>query len=174
MSAQLGATVRVARATQRILVGVALAAAGAPGSASAKDLRGRFGAGFHAGLGSVPAISLRYALPTGDPKVSVLVEADGGAAIGSARPDVLAGGRVLYGLVAEDNMNLYAGVGAFFLVQSGAPAARIQPALGAHFFMFGLENLGLSAEWGLNIDLGIPAAVETVGGAPAVAVHYYF
>jgi hypothetical protein len=166
--------VSVARARRVVVMGAVLAAAGTPATAGAKDLRGRFGAGFHAGLGSVPAISVRYALPTGDPKVSIVVEADGGASIGGATTDVLAGGRVLYGLVAEDNMNLYAGVGGFFVVQGGGPAARIQPALGAHFFLFGLENLGLSAEWGVNVDFGVPAALATVGGAPAVAVHYYF
>ncbi len=51
---------------------------------------------------------------------------------------------------------------------------RLQPALGAEFFLYGLENLGFSTEWGLNLDLAKTTRVDTISGGPAVAVHYYF
>jgi hypothetical protein len=44
------------------------------------------------------------------------------------------------------------------------------------FFFFGLERLGLSAEFGVNVDVG-PGIVDvatTSGTAASVGVHYYF
>lgn len=143
--------------------------------ASANDLRGRVGFGFHAGLGSVSALSARYALPTSRPEVNVQVELDAGVAIAEgAEPQVVAGGRGLYGVVAEDNLSLYAAAGAFYVQDPERSRVRIQPAVGAQFFFFGLENLGFGVEWGLNLDLGDEPAIQTISGAPAVTVHYWF
>ena len=69
-------------------------------------------------------------------------------------------------------MNLYLGVGAGYL--GGPGTIRVQPGIGAQFFLFGLENLGFSAEWGVNVDLGSTYALTTFGSGPAAAVHYYF
>ena len=144
-------------------------------TAEANDLRGRFGLGFHAGLGSVSAISVRYALPTKSPAINVQLEVDGGFAAGdSVDTELVAGGRLLYGLVAEDNLSLYGAAGAHYVAMGPIDFVRVQPALGAQFFMFGLENLGFGVEWGLNIDLGESTGVRTVSGAPAVTAHYWF
>ena len=51
---------------------------------------------------------------------------------------------------------------------------RVQPAVGAQFFFFGLENLGFSVEWGVNADFGEGYRVATFGTGPAAAVHYWF
>ena len=143
--------------------------------ASANDLRGRVGFGFHAGLGSVSALSMRYALPTGRPEVNVQLELDAGVAYADdVDLQLVAGGRGLYGVVAEDNLSLYVAAGAVYVQDPTASRVRIQPAIGAEFFFFGLENLGFGVEWGLNLDLGDEPAVETVSGAPAVTVHYWF
>ncbi|MBM4367530.1 MAG: hypothetical protein FJ102_15060 [Deltaproteobacteria bacterium] len=143
--------------------------------AEANDLRGRFGLGFHAGLGSVSAVSVRYAIPTKSPAVNVQLELDGGFAVASgADTELVAGGRLLYGLVAEDNLALYGAGGAHYVSAAGSDFVRVQPALGAEFFMFGLENLGFGVEWGLNVDLGESTGLRTVSGAPAVTVHYWF
>ncbi|MDP2307859.1 MAG: hypothetical protein Q8P18_17670 [Pseudomonadota bacterium] len=143
--------------------------------ADAKDLRSRFGLGFHEQFGSVSAISVRYGLPTGKPTSNVQIEVDAGVDLAAlTEPKLFAGGRLLYSVVAEDNMNLYLGAGAGYLVDGLEGIVRVQPVVGAEFFFFGLENLGFSVEWGANVDLGAAWAVKTVGTSPAVAAHYYF
>lgn len=143
--------------------------------AHASDLRGRFGFGFHAGIGSVSALSARYALPTKDPKINVQVELNAGTEIRTDAPmQLVAGGRLLYGVVAEDNLSLYVAAGAAYASESTWTGVRLLPAMGAEFFLFGLENLGWGVEWGLQIDLGSESAVRTVSGGPAVTVHYWF
>ncbi|MBM4391415.1 MAG: hypothetical protein FJ090_09865 [Deltaproteobacteria bacterium] len=143
--------------------------------AEANDLRGRLGLGFHAGLGSVSAVSVRYAIPTKSPAIDVQLELDGGFAVApGADTELVAGGRILHSLVAEDNLSLYGAGGAHYVSAAGSDFVRVQPALGAEFFMFGLENLGFGVEWGLNVDLGESTGLRTVSGAPAVTVHYWF
>lgn len=143
--------------------------------ADAKDLRSRFGIGFHQQFGSVTALSARYGLPTGKPTSNVQIEVDVGADLAAlTEPRFFAGGRLLYSVVAEDNMNLYLGAGGGYVVDGPDGVVRLQPVAGAEFFFFGLENLGFSVEWGVNVDLGAAWAVKTVGSAPAVGVHYYF
>lgn len=143
-------------------------------TAQAKDLGNRLAVGANAHLGSVPALSVRYGLPTGKEELNIQVEVLAGVrATAGTSTDALAGGRVLYGMVAEDNMNLFVGAGAGLHVQADEPVFRLQPVMGADFFLFGLENLGFTAEWGLNVDLGDPSTVATsasIGGG----VHYWF
>ncbi len=144
-------------------------------SAQAGDHRGRLGFGFHAGLGTVPALSARYALPTASAKVNAQVELDLGIDTGGGQGlSMVAGGRVLYGVVAEDNLSLYVAGAAAYVADPDGYAIRIQPAVGTEFFFFGLENLGFGVEWGLNLDLGESFRLQTIGGAPAVTVHYWF
>ncbi|MCB9777497.1 MAG: hypothetical protein H6742_02940 [Alphaproteobacteria bacterium] len=142
--------------------------------AQAKDLRQRLGVGANAHLGSVPALSIRYGLPTGNPAVNIQVEAAAGFWIQDSMPSqVTAGGRVLYGVVAEDNMNLFLGAGAAADTVGTQVNARVQPVMGADFFFFGLENLGFTAEWGLDIDVGANSGFATTGTIGA-GVHYWF
>lgn len=152
-----------------------LALLACPLPAFAKDLGGRVGVGFAAQLGDVAALSFRWGLPTGDPKVNIQLEADGGVEIdASGLTAMVVGGRLLYGVVAEDNLNLYLGAGGAYVQDASGGAVRVQPSMGAQFFFFGVENLGITAEWGVNIDVGTRVGVATVGGAPGVGVHYYF
>ena len=51
---------------------------------------------------------------------------------------------------------------------------RLQPVIGAEFFLYGLENLAFLVEWGLTIDLGSENRVYTTSTAPSAGVHYYF
>lgn len=157
-------------------------------SAEAKDLRSKVGLGFHQAIGpdNLTALSVRYGFPAAKPVTNIQLEADVGLALAAETPaSFYAGGRLLYTVVAEDNLNLYLGAGAGYANQVVPPAdadsdptsagfVRIQPAVGAEFFLFGLENLGFSVEWGVNVDLGSTWSVQTVGSAPAAAVHYYF
>ena len=157
-----------------------------PSMASAKDLRKRVGVGYQNQLSEIPSISVKVGLPAESEAVNIQLGVSAGASILDGAEDRLfVGGRVLYGFVAEDNMNLYASVGAGFLQVSDLSGVRLQPAMGAEFFFFGLENLGVSAEWGVNLDYlsgtdpdgaSRDGALDiyTVSGAPTLGLHYYF
>ena len=140
--------------------------------AAAKDLGNRIGVGFQSQLGAVPALSARYGLPTANPAVNIQVEADFGFATGDVA-QLYAGGRGLYGLVVEDNMNLYGYVGAGWNDSGAGGAFRLQPGLEVQAFPFGLENLGLTGSFGLNVDLGGQTSISTTG-AVAAGLHYWF
>ncbi len=161
-------------------------------ASAAKDLNGRVGLGFSqqfGGNGAMSAVSLKYGIPTGKPTTNLGVELDVGVDVAGGATGFFGGGRFLWGAVAEDNMNLNLGLGVGYLQRNvigvddtGAATdpepygtVRLQPSLGAEFFLFGLENLGFTAELGLNLDL-VDGGVNvlTVGGAPGVGMHYYF
>ena len=140
--------------------------------AAARDLRGRFALGFREGFDGTSALTARYTLPTPDPAVEIQIEGFGGFSTSRTLGTwALVGGRATYGFVVEDNMNLYGIGGAALYMQEGDKRIRVQPALGAEFFLFGLENLGLMAEWGVNIDVGDATGVSTTAAA---GVHYWF
>ncbi len=161
------------------LVGPALLAATlllAP-SAHAKDLRNRAGLGFNNQLGTYPALSFRYGLPMPDPVINAQVELLAGFNTDGDDLTVdgaCAGARLLYGIVAEDNMNAYAAAGVGWVSANDTGNLRLQPGLGVQFFLFGLENLGFSAEWGLSFDLGTDARAASFTSAPGAGLHYYF
>ncbi len=140
-------------------------------TATAKDLHGTLGLGFDRHVGDGAALSARYWLPLGTAAPNIGVQAVLGLDTMAETPDWAAGGRALYGFVEEDNMNLYAAVGAYAL--GARRVVRFQPAVGAEFFLFGLEHLGISAQWALDLDLGQTGDVATRGSG-AAAVHYYF
>jgi hypothetical protein len=146
----------------------------APATAHAKDLRGRIGAGFNTSFGQVNALSMRWGVPTPDPAINVQTELDLGFATYQDTDSALfAGGRVLYGVVAEDNMNLYVGAGAGYIGYAGEGLVRIQPAASVDFFLFGLENLAFNANWGLNLDAGQATGLSTTASLGA-GMHYFF
>ena len=154
-----------------LLLGSALASA----PAHAKDLRDRVGVGFNswAGGGSLTNLSVRWGLPTTDPVRNVQFEGNLGLNTSLGGDLVYAGGRLLYGVVAEDNMNLYVSGGAGTLFQGGDLLVRVQPGLTADFFLFGLENLGFTGGFGANLDLGKGGGVTTSGAAMG-GFHYWF
>lgn len=146
----------------------------APSLAHAKDLRGRVGAGFNTSFGQVQALSVRYGLPTADPAINIQVEGDFGfASYENVTDGVFGGGRLLYGVVAEDNMNLYVGAGAGYVGYGTGSVVRIQPVASVDFFLFGLENLGFNASWGLNLDVGDQSGLATTANLGA-GLHYFF
>lgn len=154
----------------------ALALLTLPSVAEAKDLRQRVGVGFNNQFSQLSSISVKYGLPAPEPTINVQAELTAGfAVLGGANDSFFLGARVLYGFLAEDNLNLYAGAGAGFLQEGEDSGVRIQPAAGVEFFFFGLENLGFSTELGVNIDLiGGNTDLFSVSGGPAVGMHYYF
>ena len=154
---------------------LALAALTLPSLAHAKDLRGRTGVGFNQQFGHLSALSVRYGLPTPSPVMNLQVE--GLFGLDTAATDeggnVVYGARVLYGFLAEDNMNLFAGGGIGGVNTAAENTLRLQPTMGTDFFLFGLENLGFTVEWGLNMDIGPTSGVSTTA-ATAAGVHYWF
>jgi hypothetical protein len=154
-------------------------------NAEAKDLRGRFGVGFNQQLGHVSALSVRYALPTNSHAMNIQLEGNFGLDTASAlQPDgesgafvsdrrVFSGARLLYGVVAEDNMTLFGAGGVGILTNTDSTTVRFQPSMGADFFLFGLDNLGFTVEWGLNLDTGGNPGIETTASM-AAGVHYWF
>lgn len=167
----------------RLLLLLPLALFAAP-DAYAKDLRQRVGLGYQGQPTGTGTLSLRYGLPAQSPAVNVQIGVVAGFSVLNGAADQLyLGGRGLYSFVAEDNMNLYGGLGAGLLVSGELVGARVQPVVGAEFFLFGLENLGFSTEFGVNLDYLSGAedsgttsqfTLHTVSGVPMLGVHYYF
>lgn len=148
--------------------------AAAPAIASAKDLGGHVGVGAEQSLGGLSALSLRYGFPTGKPTLNIGVGVDAGVdAISGGTTDFYGGARLYFGVVAEDNMNLYLGAAAGYASTGGNTAIRVAPNIGAEFFLFGLDNLGFLAEMAVNVDIGGATEISTFG-SPAVGFHYYF
>jgi hypothetical protein len=149
-----------------------------PGAAEGKDLRKRVGLGFETTFGSVSCLSVKVGLPSSKPSANVQIQGLVGFAVLKNTDDkFFAGGRVLLPVLAEDNLNVYAGFGGGFArFDDATQAARIQAVLGTEFFLFGLENLGFTAEIGLNFDVGPTVLdLQTAGGtAASVGAHFYF
>ncbi|MBJ95670.1 MAG: hypothetical protein CMP23_14500 [Rickettsiales bacterium] len=172
-------------------------------SAQARDLRGRFALGFNNNFSSFSSISAKVGLPTSKPTLNVQIQAligfsiatlvEGAQSQAPGSDQFFAGGRVLLPMLAEDNLNIYCAIGAGYVRQRAITATerqddpsvavthtgnvfRAQGALGVEFFLFGLENLGLSAELGIRVDAdpGFVAVQTTAGGAASVGIHYYF
>jgi len=161
------------------------------GEAQAKDLRGRFALGFNNNFSSFSSLSVKIGMPTPKPTLNIQAQALVGfsiSAVAGEEPDAgadgpdqfFAGGRLLLPILVEDNLNVYGGVGAGYVRHKDAEGPqnrlRVQGVVGVEFFFFGLENLGLSAEFGLKLDV-MPAQVEvetSSGSAASVGLHYYF
>lgn len=156
---------------RRIVLSLLILLAASP--AHAKDLGNRVGVGFQTQLGAIPALSARYGLPTASPAVNIQVEADFGIATTAAGTALFVGGRGLYAVAVEDNMNLYAYAGAGFSDDGTGGVVRVQPGLEVQAFPFGLENLGITGSFGANIDLGSQTGFSTTG-AVAAGLHYWF
>ena len=161
------------------------------GEAQARDLRGRFAVGFNHNFSSFSSRSVKIGMPTPKPTLNIQAQALVGFSIAAVAGEDLepgsddvdqffAGGRMLLPILAEDNLNVYGGIGAGYARQKDAEGPlhrlRVQAVVGVEFFFFGLENLGFSAEFGLKLDLS-PGQVDvetSSGSAASVGIHYYF
>jgi hypothetical protein len=147
-----------------------------PTMAHAKDLSGKFGIGFNNQLGGGPALAVRYGIPTGDDSpLNLVVEGHTGfsAYEGTAQAFV-AGGRLMFSTVVEDNMNFYVGAGAGYVMQDGQQVVRFQPLASVDFFLFGLDNLGFTTAFGLDLDVGGDAPGIATTTAALAGVTYWF
>ncbi len=148
-----------------------------PSEPEAKDLRNRFGIGFNNQFSPVANLSVKYGFPAKSPTINIQLQGVFGFAFAdSAETRLFGGGRLLFTLIAEDNLNVYLGAGAGYArFSDGSGALRIQPVAGVEFFFFGLDNLGICAEFGVNLDLAAGSLdVSTTSGSFAgVGLHYY-
>ncbi len=153
------------------------------GTADAKDLRGRLAFGFNNQLSPVTSASIKFTLPAKQATVNIQLQAIAGLAIYNARninDQFFAGFRMLFPIIAEDNLNVYVGGGGGYAgFQDASRAIRLQPVAGIEFFFFGLENVGFSTEFGVNVDIGLSPTVAvdvstSAGSFAAVGIHYYF
>ena len=83
------------------------------------------------------------------------------------------GARVVWGLVREDNMLLHLGLKGYWGEGSDS-SVRIQPVVGAEFFLYGFENLGFLVEWGELWTLENSETSSTPPLLPSAGLHYYF
>ena len=146
-----------------------------PSSVFAKDLSGQIAVGVDQTIARTPAISIRYGLPSDDPVRQLQFQA--ALAIDAQRDqdnlELFVGGRVLYGVVIEDQLNLYLGTALGGLNTPDGMTFRVQPCVSIDAFLFGLENLGFNTGLGLNIDIGQTTGIGTTG-AILGGVHYWF
>lgn len=147
-----------------------------PATASAKDLKGKFGLGFNNQLGGGPALAVRYGIPTGDDNpFNLVVEGHTGfSSYDGTAGAFAAGGRLLFSTVVEDNMNLYVGAGAGYVMQDGVEVVRLQPLASIDFFLFGLDNLGFTTAFGLDLDVGGDTTGIATTTAALAGVTYWF
>jgi len=160
-----------------LAVGVVLPMAFA-GTASAKDMKGRFGAGGQAeSLGGVAGgLSLKYWVSdlgiqallglaiAGDPDDDGPAESSTGLGLGL---------RVLYNFARANDTNMYAGAGVR-LGLIDADATIIDVVLGVeHFFT---DYFSVAGHVGLGIDVGGDATNISLGGVSTwgTSFHFYF
>ena len=144
-------------------------------SAQAKDLDSRMGVGVNNWFATQPSVSLRYALPLSVPQQETQVEAVVGFSTDPSAPSALTlGGRALYAVVVEDNLNVLAGGGAGFLMLNGTGALRLQPAMEFQYFFMGLDNLSFTAGVGMNVDIGKGNNKVELSSSMLGGLHYWF
>jgi len=145
--------------------------------ADAKDLRSRFGIGFNTFFDGSSNLAARYVVPSGSPAVNIVIEGNFGFSTTQTlqvEEGISAGGRLLYSVVAEDNMNFYVGGGAGYTNRGAVETVRLQPTVAMDFFFFGLENLGFTAAYGLNVDVGGTSTGVSTHSAPSAGLTYWF
>lgn len=155
----------------------------AAGNVSAKNLQGRTALGFNSQLSSIDntffntqAISLKYWTNS-----RLCIQGLLGVMMDDRMDEVDFGGKVLYNIKQEQNMNVYAGGGVGIANVDPDPgdsdtALFVSGILGVEFFLSGLPNLGFSTELGLkfyNSD-DFDAVGTDADTFMEAGIHYYF
>jgi hypothetical protein len=146
-----------------------------PAMAQAKDLSGRVAFGVDQTMGRSPALSIRYGVPTGNPLRQIQIEGDFSVDLTrhQAPAELFIGGRVMYAVAVEDELNFYLSAGMGGLNTPDGFTFRLQPGCMVDAFPFGLENLGITGGFGLDLDLGETTGIAT-NGAVMGGFHYWF
>jgi hypothetical protein len=160
------------RSMAPLLVGVLALAL--PTAAAAKDLRNRVGVGFNTFFDGGQNLAVRYVVPSGSDAMNIVVEGNAGFSTLSLDERFAAGGRLLTSVVAEDNMNFYLGGGLGYVKGPVDDHLRLQPLASVDFFFFGLENLGFTSSFGLNIDVGGGSNGLSTASQASAGLTYWF
>ncbi len=167
-----------------VFVGISMLLTFSVFPAEAKDLAKRVGLGYNSQIEvlgdedfQIAGPSVKYALSS-----EMVLQGVFGFINYSNGQDLSAlviGGKFLYNIIQENNMNFYAGGGFGVINVSNAASETgiiVIGCVGEEFFFSGLPNLGFAAEMGLAIesigDLG--TYVGTYGGFLNLGIHYYF
>ncbi|MGA1844704.1 MAG: hypothetical protein ACMUIS_09095 [bacterium] len=150
------------------------------GNAAAKDLQRRLGVGFNSQLGvgdyGVDSLSIKYYTDS-----KLCLQGVFGFVMSDPVDMINIGGKALYTVKEEQNMNVYAGGGIMIanVDPDGADsdtAFLLSGILGVEYFFSGLPNLGFSTELGLsflNYD-EYDAVGTTADSFLSAGIHYYF
>ena len=170
--------VREPNLTLRIftLLGVLLFLFAAP--AHARNLHGRLGVGFnnqfanYKALNSAPGFSLKYAM-TRDVAVQLIV----GLSTGTPTNSVTAI-KLYKNVFFENHMNFYFQLGGGLVNGNTYSGAELMTALGAEFFIPGVESVGFMFEAGVgmnNLNDTSSFVISTLGASFLEAgMHFYF
>ncbi|MGA1842901.1 MAG: hypothetical protein ACMUIU_19975 [bacterium] len=145
---------------------------------AAKDMLGLFGIGFNSQLGSrdFSSISVKYWAGS-----RLCVQGMLGFQLADDVDEFKIGGKGLYVIKTEENMNVYVGGGLGIVntdpnQEKSDTSFLISGVLGLEYFFSGLPNLGFSTELGLifsdykdNDSVGTGAYTFLSAG-----IHYYF
>jgi len=137
-----------------------------PFKGESADLKGRLGVGYSA-LSPLSGWSIRYWLSE-----NLAVNGIFGFHFETDSSEFLLGGRVIYKVKDETNLNLYLGgeIGAD-LRENADDNFSIGPFAGVEFFLSGLPNLGFGAEIGAYYQSAEDAFATAFG---RLVAHYYF
>ena len=147
-------------------------------NASAKDLLGRIGIGFNSQLSpyGINSISIKYW-----PGPTFCLQGMLGFQMTDDVDVFDLGGKMLFRIKSEQNMNVYAGGGLGIANTDpdqgdSDTSFSLSGVLGVEYFFSGLPNLGFSTELGLmfrdynnNDSVGSDADIFSTAG-----IHYYF
>ncbi len=152
-------------------------------NAMAKDLSQRIGAGFNSQIGlsnRLDAASVRYWFNRDMGVQGDVAFFNFSPDHGSSQTSFGIGGKFLYNVIKETNMNLYAGGGIYAFTEPGLVDTEggfsVSGLSGIEFFFQGLPNLGFN----LELDLGLKYLNQygTAFGLQADSInagfHYYF
>ena len=150
----------------------------AAGNVSAKNLQGRTALGYSSQLSrnDIDSISIKYW-----PNSRLCIQGLLGVMMSDPLDEIDFGGKVLYNIKQEQNMNVYAGGGVGIANVDPDPgdsdtALFVSGILGVEFFLSGLPNLGFSTELGLkfyNSD-DFDAVGTDADTFMEAGIHYYF
>lgn len=148
----------------------------APCSAQARDMHARFGIGYNGAFANtdkangVPGVSFKYGF-TPDLAIAAII------GISTAEPsNSVTAVKLFKNVFFENNLNFYFTLGGGVVNAEDNSGAEFITALGAEFFIPGIESLGLSFETGVSFtNLSGSFVLNTLGASILNAgVHFYF
>jgi len=141
-------------------------------NAEARELQGRLGVGYNSEFaeGSVPSLSMKYALAR-DIGTELIIGVNT-----RAPASTVVGFKLSKGLFLETNLNFNAFAGAGMVSHQAVSGFEMLAGFGLEFFIPGLESVGFSTDTGVSLGTSTGAfALRTLGVSFLNAgIHFYF